>query len=146
MTVVIHINSMRRRNFFILCSSTCGYLAGCASSPGSTSTTAAMTDDPADFDEQYLEIRNRAENKESLSLIVQGSDSVITKGEYGVAADQTIYVPLQITEKGNYELTVSRSGGTEVSKTLVIGEYELGHGPNVVIELRDEEMEIYQLE
>ncbi|EMA08748.1 hypothetical protein, partial [Haloarcula marismortui] len=83
---------------------------------------------------------------ESISLIVQGSDSVITQGEYEVAADQTISVPLQITEKGNCELTVSRSGGIEISKTLVIGEYELEHGPNVVIELRDEEIEISQLE
>ncbi len=78
---------------------------------------STMTGDPEDFDEQYLEIRNRAENKESISLIVQGSDSVITQGEYEVAADQTISVPLQITEKGNYELTVSRSGGIESAGT-----------------------------
>jgi hypothetical protein len=81
---------------------------------------STMTGDPEDFDEQYLEIRNRAENKESISLIVQGSDSVITQGEYEVAAGQTISVPLQITEKGNYELTFSRSGGIEISSSVVI--------------------------
>jgi hypothetical protein len=84
-----------------------------------------MTGDPEDFDEQYLEIRNRAENKESISLIVQGSDSVITQGEYEVAADQTISVPLQITEKGNYELTVSRSGGIEISALSSSGSPQL---------------------
>ena len=37
-----------------------------------------MTDDPADFDQQYLEIRNRTESKDSLSFIVQGSGSLVS--------------------------------------------------------------------
>lgn len=82
-----------------------------------------MTDEPEDFHEQYLEIRNRAEDRERISLKIEGSDSVIMQGKYVVEADQTIYIPPQITEEGHYELTVSRSGGNEVSQTLGIGEY-----------------------
>lgn len=105
-----------------------------------------MTDEPQNSREQYLEIRNRTENRESISLKIEGSNSIIMQGDYEIEADQTIYIPLQITEEGEYELTASRSGGNEVSQTLLIGEYELEQGPNVVIELGGEKIEITQLE
>ena len=105
-----------------------------------------MTDEPQNSREQYLEIRNRTENRESISLKIEGSNSIIMQGDYEIEADQTIYIPLQITEEGEYELTASRTGGNEVSQTLLIGEYELEQGPNVVIELGDEKIEITQLE
>ncbi|WP_152418443.1 hypothetical protein [Haloarcula amylolytica] len=136
---------MLRRNFLILSSSTFVYLSGCSSSSNNTSTPTAMTDAPQNSQEQYLEIRNRTENRESISLKIEDSDSILMEGDYMIGADQTVYLPLQITAEGKYELTVSRSGDTEV-QTLVIGEYELEQGPNVVIELRGEKIEIFQLE
>jgi len=63
-----------------------------------------------------------------------------------VKAGQTEKIPLQIAEEGKYELTVSRLGGNEVSQTLVIGDYDLEHDPNVIIEVRDEKIEIVELE
>jgi len=104
-----------------------------------------MTDGPQDSREQYLEIRNRTENRERISLELEDSDSILMRGDYVIEADQTVYLPLQITEEGKYELTVSRADDTAV-QTLVIGAYELEQGPNIVIELREEQMEITQLE
>lgn len=137
---------MFRRGFLILLSSACVYLSGCSSSSDNTSTPSEIPDESQKSQQQYLEIRNRTENEVSLSLKVEGRDSVIIQGDYEVGGDQTRNIPLQITEEGKYELTVSRSGGNEVSQTLVIGEYDLEHGPNVVIELRGEKIEITELE
>ena len=137
---------MLRRNFLILSSSTCVCLAGCSASPDNTRTPSAMTDEPEDFDEQYLEIRNRTENRENISLSIEGQNSVIMQGQYVVETGQTIYIPPQISEGGDYELTVSRSGGTEVSKTLGIGEYDFKQGINIIIKLRSRKIEIIELE
>ncbi|MBV0901393.1 hypothetical protein [Haloarcula salina] len=134
---------MLRRNFLILSSSTCVYLAGCSSTSDNTNTQSETTDESQD---QYLEIRNRTEDEVSLSLKVEGSDSVILQEDSEVKAGQTEKIPLQIAEEGKYELTVSRLGGNEVSQTLVIGDYDLEHDPNVIIEVRDEKIEIVELE
>ncbi|WP_434531555.1 hypothetical protein ACODNH_21430 (plasmid) [Haloarcula sp. NS06] len=137
---------MFRRDFLILLSSPCLYLAGCSSSSDNTSTPSEIPGESQKSQQQYLEIRNRTENEVSLSLKVEGRDSIIIQGDYEVGGDQTRNIPLQITEEGKYELTVSRSGGNEVSQTLVIGEYDLEHGPNVVIELRGGKIKITELE
>ena len=145
MTVMIY-KAMLRRNFLILSSSACVYLAGCSSTADNTSTPSETTDQSRKSQEQYLEIRNRTEDEVSVSLKVKGPDSVILQEDSEVRAGQTVYIPFQITEEGKYELTVSRSGGNEVSQTLVIGDYDLEHGPNVIIELRGEKIEITELE
>ncbi len=137
---------MLRRNFLVLSSSTCVYLAGCSSTSDNTSSPSDTTDESQKSQNQYLEIRNLTENEVNLSLKVEGSDSVILQEDSEVGIGQTVTFPLQITEEGKYDLTVSRSGGNEVSQTLVIGDYDLEHAPNVIIEVRDEKIEIVELE
>jgi P pilus assembly chaperone PapD len=122
------------------------YFAGCSSTADNTSTPSETTAESQNSQEQYLEIRNRTENEVSVSLKVEGPDSVILQEDAEVGAGKTVKIPLQITEEGKYELSVSRSGGNEVSQTLVIGDYDLEHGPNVIIEVRGEQIEITELE
>lgn len=137
---------MHRRKFAMATLSGCVMLSGCSSDSDTKNTPSPMTEDSQTHNKQFLEIQNRSESDEDISIEITDSGTRILKGSYSIESGKTIYIPIENIEEGTYELVASLSSGEEVSQTLSMDSYDIEHGTNVTIEIRSGEISVSQEE
>lgn len=102
-----------------------------------SSTESENTSGPARAEDIVIVLRNFDTTEKTVSLALSTPEETLLRGDFEVDPDAELPVNAQITEPGQYELTITVHEGPTTSTSFNIDDYDLQAGSNLIIEIDD---------
>lgn len=111
----------------------------------STKTDDTGTEETSDSAEDIMVmVENPTSEEQTLTLTITQDSSSILEDDLSVDSDDRQETETGIDEQGEYELIVDVEGGDETSYPFSIEEYDVRMGSNLIVIIRDSDIEIMQ--
>lgn len=108
--------------------------------------TDTETAEPEAVEDIEIVLTNYATAKQRGDLTLSADTETILEEKFEIGTDDQQSVDTEITEPGQYNLTVTTEAGPETSFPFSIDEYDLKTGSNLIVEIGDEDIMVMMQE
>ena len=102
-----------------------------------SSTESKNSSGPDHAEDILIILRNFDTTEKTVSLVLSTPEETLLRGDFEVDPDAELPVNTQITEPGQYELTITVHGGPTTSTSFNIDDYDLQAGSDLIVEIDD---------